>query len=231
MSVSSFCAVVPAAGRGRRMASERPKQYLRLAGRTVLEHALQALLDHPGLEEIVVALAADDDTFGELPVARDARVRAVTGGAGRADSVAAGLEALGDRAADSLVLVHDAARPCVTRTEIERLLAAASDEHGALLALPVRDTLKRADAQGRSAETVERAGIWQALTPQAFRLGPLREALSGERDGVTDEASAMERRGFAPRLVEGDARNIKVTRPGDLDLAAAILSARSGEPG
>lgn len=210
------------------MAAARPKQYHVLAGRTVIEHSLQALLDHPCLSRLVVVLAPGDATFETLAVAADSRVATTVGGATRADSVAAGLQALGDGEPHTLVLVHDAARPCVSRPEIDRLLDAAAAGPGALLALPVRDTLKRSDRQGRVAGTVEREGMWQALTPQAFRLGALREALAGDREGVTDEASALERAGHRPVLVEGDPGNIKVTRPGDLQLAEAILLARAG---
>jgi len=229
VSTESFCAVVPAAGSGLRMASATPKQYLPLAGRTVIEHALKSLLDHPGLLRLVVAVAPADKTFPSLAVAGDSRVEVVSGGTTRADSVAAGLEALQDLAPDTLVLVHDAARPCLDRTQIDRLLTGASDGSGALLARPMRDTLKREREGGRVAATVEREGLWQALTPQAFPLGVLADALAASREGVTDEASAVEQSGGAPRLVEGDPCNIKVTRPGDLALAEAILAARGKE--
>lgn len=229
MSTDSFCAVVPAAGSGQRMASATPKQYLPLAGRTVIEHALRPLLEHPALHRLVVALAPGDEVFGSLAVAGDPRLQVTTGGATRADSVAAGLGALRDLAADTLVLVHDAARPCLDRSEIDRLLEGTVDAAGALLALPVGDTLKREREGGRVAATVEREGLWQALTPQAFPLGALAKALADAGDGVTDESSAMERTGAAPYLVEGDPCNIKVTRPGDLALAEAILAARRKE--
>jgi len=224
-----FSAVVPAAGSGQRMGAGRPKQYLPLAGRSVIEHALASLLDHPGLRRLAVVLAPGDDRFRTLPPARDERIVLATGGLSRADSVTAGLEALAGLVGDTLVLVHDAARPCLSRPELDRLLAAAEDPAGALLALPVRDTLKRERGDGRVARTVDRAGLWQALTPQAFRLHVLREALRGAREGLTDESFAMERAGHAPRLVEGNPCNIKVTRPGDLDLAGAILASRTGE--
>nr|WP_281182039.1 2-C-methyl-D-erythritol 4-phosphate cytidylyltransferase [Halofilum ochraceum] len=225
----AFSVVVPAAGAGARMGGPTPKTYLPLAGRTVIEWGLAPLLAHPGLRRLVVALARDDDRFAELPPASDARVQTVIGGASRAASVAAGLDAL---AADSdgPVLVHDGARPCLSGEEIERLLAWASDPAGALLAIPVRDTLKRADADGRVAATEDRTGLWQALTPQLFHGGTLRDALGDATDpAITDEASAMERAGFAPRLVEGDPANIKITRPHDLPLAEAVLAMRGGQ--
>jgi len=231
VSPSGFCAVVPAAGRGRRMGGESPKQYLALCGRTVIEHALAALLAHPGLRRLVVVLAPDDRRFGRLEVARDPRVITAPGGAERADSVLAGLSALQDEPAHTLVLVHDAVRPCVSSGELDRLLDAADPVRGALLAVPVRDTLKRAGPDGRVRETVDREGLWQALTPQAFGLGALRTALEGDRAGVTDEASAIERSGQAPRLVEGEAGNIKITRPADLELAEAVLRARARRGG
>lgn len=226
MTGTPFCAVVPAAGCGRRMGGGGPKQYLPLCTRTVIEHSLQPLLDHPDLKRLVVVVAEGDSTFRSLSAASDDRVLVVTGGSERADSVAAGLSALDGEPPETLVLVHDAARPCVSRAEVDRLVTAAGGEEGALLALPVRDTLKRDRGDGHVGGTVNRDGLWQALTPQAFRLGVLRKALTGNRDGITDEASAMERAGHSPRLVEGDAGNVKVTWPGDLAVAAAILVAR-----
>lgn len=229
MNPVPFNVVVPAAGAGARMGGTTPKTYLPLAGRTVIEWALAPLLAYPGLQRLVVALAPDDDRFAGLPAARDARVQTVTGGASRAASVAAGLDALG-AAADGPVLVHDGARPCLSDDEIGRLLACAGEAAGALLAVPVRDTLKRADGDGRVAATEDRSGLWQALTPQLFHGGRLREALGDATDpAITDEASAMERAGFAPRLVEGDPANIKITRPHDLPLAEAVLAMRGGQ--
>lgn len=223
-----FCAVVPAAGRGRRMGGGGlPKPYLPLHGWTVIEHALAVLLGHAGLHRLVVVLAADDTGFAGLDVAADPRIETVIGGAERPDSVAAGLAALADEPPETLVLVHDAARPCVSRAELERLLAAADADDGALLAVPVRDTVKRADTADRVVRTVEREGLWQAQTPQAFGLRALRAALEAVREGVTDESSAMERAGHTPRLIEGESANIKITRPGDLALAEAVLRARS----
>lgn len=230
MSEPRFCAAVPAAGAATRMGGGRPKQYLPLAGRSVLEWALACFLEHAGLQAVVVALPADDDSFASLDVAGDPRVRTVTGGSTRAASVRAALAALADQDPATPVLVHDAARPCLLRGDLDRLLACAGEPDGALLALPVRDTLKRDDAAGRVAATVAREHLWQALTPQGFPLGTLGAALraAGDEPGITDEAGAMERAGHRPRLVEGDPSNLKVTRPGDLPLAAAILGARGG---
>lgn len=228
MSAPAFHAVVAAAGRGARMGTDRPKQYLPLAGATVLEHALAPLLAHTGLGRLVVVVAPDDRRFAALGVAAAARVQAVTGGATRAASVGAGLAALADADPALPVVVHDAARPCLPAADLERLLAAAAAPDGALLALPVHDTLKRDDGGDRVAATVDRTGLWRALTPQAFPLGALRAALDATADdpGVTDEAAAMERAGRAPRLLPGDPANVKVTSSGDLALAEALLAAR-----
>ena len=212
---TNFWLVIPAAGVGARMAADRPKQYLQVAGRCILEHSLDCFLDHPGLLGAVVCLAADDPYWAQLAVAGDPRVRRATGGRERADSVLAG-----GAGADDWVLVHDAARPNLARAGLDRLLnTLAGDPVGGLLAVPARDTLKRAGADGRVVETIDRAPIWQAYTPQMFRLAALRRALSdalAAGAAITDEASALEWAGQAPRLVEGRADNLKVTRPEDL---------------
>lgn len=225
---TKFWLVIPAAGVGARMAADRPKQYLQIAGRCILEHTLHCFLDHPGLLGAVVCVAVDDPFWQQLQVANDVRIRRAPGGRERADSVLAGLQALlaeGARAED-WVLVHDAARPNLAREDLERLLdSLADDPVGGLLAVPARDTLKRAARDGRVAETVDRSLIWQAYTPQMFRLGALREALAQalkEGVAVTDEASAMEWTGQAPRLIEGRADNLKVTRPEDLHYLQSI---------
>lgn len=217
-----FWAVIPAAGIGRRMGADRPKQYLPLGGRTLLEHSLQCFLEHPRLRRLVVCIAARDSYWETLPCASDPRIVRARGGDQRADSVLQGLrclERLGAASAD-WVLVHDAARPNLTREDLDGLLQALhADPVGGLLAVPARDTLKRVGKDGRVAETLDRAQVWQAYTPQMFRFGVLRQALlEACRAGaaVTDEASAMERAGYAPRLVEGRADNLKITRPEDL---------------
>jgi 2-C-methyl-D-erythritol 4-phosphate cytidylyltransferase len=222
-------AVVPAAGRGQRFGAEQPKQYLTLAGRTVLEHSLRAVLDHDDVDGAVVVLAPDDSDW---PGWRDIGGKSVitcVGGAERADSVLAGLHALPATVnEDQWVLVHDAARPCLRPRDLARLLAVGqADPVGALLAAPVRDTLKRADQVGRSQATEPRQWLWRALTPQLFRRGGLTRALEAAiRAGVkvTDEAMAMERLGLRPCLVEGSEDNIKITTPSDLALAEFLLS-------
>ncbi|MET0282377.1 MAG: 2-C-methyl-D-erythritol 4-phosphate cytidylyltransferase [Steroidobacteraceae bacterium] len=217
--------VMPAAGAGRRFGASAPKQYQQLAGRRLIELALAPFLGDSRCRGIVVALDPADTLFDSLPVAAEMRLRRVAGGRRRCDSVRHALQAV-EAGDDAWVLVHDAARPCVPRADIDRLLQELSaDAVGGLLATPVADTLKRGDATGRVSETPPRAGLWRALTPQMFRLGLLRRALrQAESDGrePTDEAQAIEWLGLAPRLVEGAASNIKVTTPADLQVAAAV---------
>ena len=218
-----FWVVIPAAGIGSRMRADRPKQYLQLAGRTILEHTLDCFLDHPRLKGLVLSLAADDPFWPALPCATDPRIQRVEGGAERADSVLAGLLRLVELGAQEgdWVLVHDAARPNLARSDLDRLLAELADDPvGGLLAVPARDTLKRIGADGRVAETVDRSLIWQAYTPQMFRFAALHRALADALVAgvaITDEASALEWAGQAPKLVEGRADNLKITRPEDLE--------------
>jgi len=220
----SLAAVVPAAGVGKRMGADRPKQYLTLGEHTVLEHTLQRLLDYPAIETVVVVLHPEDQQFHRLPLSRHPRLTAVTGGVERADSVLAGLQTI----EQTWVMVHDAARPAVTHGDLDKLLAAARHhDDGAILAMPVKDTMKRADERGMIAATVDRQRLWHALTPQLFPTEALRQALTAALAAgvtVTDEASAMERRGYHPRLVEGRSDNIKLTRPEDLALMAWYLA-------
>ena len=219
----SFWVVIPAAGIGSRMRADRPKQYLALAGRTILEHTLHCFLDHPRVRGLVLSLAADDPWWPTLSCADDPRIQRAEGGAERADSVLAGLLQLIELGAqpDDWVLVHDAARPNLARSDLDLLLQELADDPvGGLLAVPARDTLKRAGADGRVAETVDRSLIWQAYTPQMFRLSALNRALADALVAdvaVTDEASALEWAGLAPKLVEGRADNLKITRPEDLE--------------
>ncbi len=218
-----FWAVIPAAGVGARMRADRPKQYLRLGERTVLEHTLNCFLGHPTLKGLVVCLSEDDPYWPGLACAGDPRITRAAGGCERADSVLSGLLhllTLGARE-DDWVLVHDAARPNLSRDDLNLLLGElAEDAVGGLLAVPARDTLKRAGKDGRVRETIDRSVIWQAYTPQMFRLGQLHRSLADalvSRATITDEASALEWAGHAPRLIEGRADNIKITRPEDLE--------------
>jgi 2-C-methyl-D-erythritol 4-phosphate cytidylyltransferase len=222
-SLPAFWAVIPAAGVGARMAADRPKQYLQLGGLTILEHSLLCFLDHPRLKGLVISLAVDDPYWPTLPCALDSRIQQVAGGRERADSVLNALLHLHANGADDndWVLVHDAARPNLARSDLDNLLNELKDDPvGGLLAVPAKDTLKRADAHGRVTETVDRSLIWQAYTPQMFRLGALHRALAESlvsNVSITDEASAIEWAGQSPRLIEGRADNIKVTRPEDLE--------------
>lgn len=225
-------ALVPAAGVGARSGADRPKQYVPIAERAMMAHTLEALLAVPGLAATLVVLSPEDDQF-EAAVPGFAGERgwvARCGGATRAESVANGLAELLARGAQphDWVLVHDAAR-CLLRPEwVERLIdACADDEVGGLLALPVADTLKEADAQGRVAATVDRRGKWAAQTPQMFRLGLLRPALAAAGAAVTDESSAIEALGHRPLLVESPLENFKVTWPADFALAERLLKSRS----
>ncbi|SMG40116.1 2-C-methyl-D-erythritol 4-phosphate cytidylyltransferase [Cedecea sp. NFIX57] len=219
-------AVVPAAGIGSRMQTECPKQYLHIGDKTILEHAVASLMAHPRVGQVIVALSPNDTCFSSLPLAIHPRVTVVTGGKQRADSVLAGLQAAGDA---EWVLVHDAARPCLHRDDLDNLLAiTASSKVGGILAAPVRDTMKRGEpGKGLIAHTVDREDLWHALTPQLFPLELLRSCLLRALDEgatITDEASALEYCGFHPELISGRADNIKVTRPEDLALAAFYLT-------
>ena len=224
-------AIVAAAGQGRRMDAERPKQYLQLAGATVLEHALRPLLSHPRISGIVVVLAPGDKFWPQLPIATAPRLQTTVGGDARQHSVLNGLNALeGKAAAEDWILVHDGARPCLDTQALEALMVAVQDDRvGGLLGVPLADTLKRADTAGLHCEsTLERKGLWCAQTPQMFRYDLLRFALSQaltQGSGVTDEAQAVEALGHRPRLVRGSPHNIKITHPADLVLAEALLRA------
>lgn len=220
--IPSFWCVIPAAGVGSRMQADRPKQYLRVGEKTILEHSLDCFLDHPKLLGVVVSLSETDPYWPHLACSHDRRIRRAPGGLERAHSVLNALLVLeySGAAAEDWVLVHDAARPNLARVDLDRLLSVLADDPvGGLLAVPARDTLKQAGADGRVEATLDRSAIWQAYTPQMFRLKVLRQALQQALAVgylVTDEASAMEWAGFAPRLIEGRADNLKVTRPEDL---------------
>lgn len=226
-------AVIPAAGRGRRMGGETPKQYLPLAGRSVIDHTLACFTAHPRVTGIVVVIAADDTEWLRHELQTGKPVHVVEGGAERCHSVFNALRFLQvhmHMQANDWVLVHDAARPCLHPDDLTRLIETFQhDPVGGILAAPLADTLKCADTHGKITETVERAGLWRAFTPQMFRFGLLRAALEAAlADGhpVTDEAAAMETAGHPVRVLEGRADNIKITTPADLELAAQILQAR-----
>lgn len=223
-----YWVVIPAAGVGRRMGADRPKQYLSLAGRTVIEHTLERFLERPRIRGIVIALGDADPYWEHLGCAADARIKRVTGGHERADSVRnALLELRASAKGSDWVLVHDAARPCLSGEDLERLMSELADHPiGGILATPARDTMKRVNVAGEIEATIDRSTLWHAQTPQMFRLGPLLEALNtAQRRGwaVTDEASALEQTGLRPCVVEGRADNIKITRPEDLAYAEWLL--------
>ncbi|MBB6055330.1 MAG: 2-C-methyl-D-erythritol 4-phosphate cytidylyltransferase [Gammaproteobacteria bacterium] len=221
--MQTFTAVVPAAGRGSRMQANMPKQYLPLGDKTIIEHTLTRLLAHPQIEKIVVVIAADDHHFSSLPLASHPKIEVTIGGPERAISVLNGLSCV----ETDWVLVHDAARPCITLADLDTLVSAIDQgEDGAILAIPVKDTMKRADISNRIELTVERGHLWHALTPQMFPTQQLADAIDAglaQSIVLTDEASAMELAGFKPLLITGRADNIKVTQPEDLALAAFIL--------
>ncbi|MDP2787497.1 MAG: 2-C-methyl-D-erythritol 4-phosphate cytidylyltransferase [Pseudomonadota bacterium] len=229
-------ALLPAAGIGARMGGAHPKQYLAIHGRPMIWHAIRAFELHAAIARIYVVISPQDgcwdsydwSAFTKLDVLR-------CGGATRAESVLNGLRACADAVAgfancDDWMLVHDAARPCLSQELLGKLLAELEiDPVGGILAAPVADTLKRQSADGRIAETVPRAGLWGAQTPQMFRHAMLLQALEKVGSEVTDEASAIEALGLAPKLVESDLTNLKVTYPRDLDVAACSLRGQGAE--
>lgn len=224
--------VVPAAGRSERFGGDIPKQYLPIAGKPLLLHTLERVASHARIAGMMVVVGAHDRHWPRALGEIDGKpVLTTVGGAERADSVLAGLKALPATVHDDhFVLVHDAARPCVALRDISRLIDAGIAAGGALLAAPLRDTLKRADADNRVAATEAREARWRALTPQLFRRGALTQALQASRAqgvAVTDEAMAIERAGGRPLLVEGSADNIKITTPVDLAFAEFILIRQS----
>jgi 2-C-methyl-D-erythritol 4-phosphate cytidylyltransferase len=225
--------VVPAAGRGTRFGGDVPKQYLPVLGRPLIQHTLARLARHPRIAGVCVALGAEDRHWPGWRELGGKPVLTCVGGAERADSVLAGLAALPAAVREKdWVLVHDAARPCLRRDDIDRLLDhGCAHDVGAILATPVRDTLKRANLHGAVAMTEPRERLWRALTPQLFRRAALSRALESAREAsvrVTDEAMAFERLGLAPLLVEGAEDNIKVTTAADLALAEFLLARIDG---
>ncbi|GGY69304.1 2-C-methyl-D-erythritol 4-phosphate cytidylyltransferase [Cellvibrio zantedeschiae] len=220
--------VIPAAGIGARMGAGKPKQYLMLGDKTILEHTLLRILALPGLAGIVVPLSSEDSYWTSLTILQHPLVHTIHGGTTRADSVLSGLDYLADKShALDWVLVHDAARPCVTVENIQTLCNELSDSDiGGILAVPVSDTLKQVVNKKEIQTTVDRSALWQAQTPQMFRYKLLRDCLTqtiANNETITDESSAIELCGYKPLVVEGRADNIKITRPDDLLLAEFIL--------
>lgn len=230
MSSPRFWPILPAAGVGSRMQADRPKQYLPLQGRLLIDHTLQVMLSYPRFAQLVLVLSPADPYWPSSDYAGDPRIIRAAGGAERCHSVLNGLAALdGLAAADDWVVVHDVARPCLQHSDLDKLLNSLTDP-GAILASPVRDTMKRGRVENGQIvidHTVERDQLWHALTPQVFRYAQLQQALQtclAQGLTVTDEASALEQLGLAPQLVAGRADNIKVTRPDDLALASLFLT-------
>jgi 2-C-methyl-D-erythritol 4-phosphate cytidylyltransferase len=224
-------AIVPAAGRGTRMGGAIPKQYLDVAGAPMMAHTLGALLTHPSVEGVVIVLAPDDELWPGWSELLGKPVLACSGGESRAESVLAGLGALPESVRpDDFVLVHDAARPNLAIDDLDQLLERGrNDPVGAVLAAPVRDTLKRAGSDGGIDGTEPRERLWRALTPQLFRRMQLTRGLElaiEAGDTVTDESMAMERQGLRPLLVEGRDDNFKITTGSDLARFAYIVAHR-----
>ncbi len=225
---AKYWVIIPAAGSGTRMGTDLPKQYLPLAGKTVIEHTLSRFGDHPQISGIVVALSSQDKIWDSLQYKCPKKLIRAEGGAERCNSVLNAFNELSGYASEQdWVLVHDAARPCLQADDISQLIQELGNHPvGGLLAVPVRDTMKRTDNNGVVQETVMRENLWHALTPQMFRFGDLRDALTqAVTDGVevTDEASAMEYAGKQPKLVKGRWSNIKITHPEDIALAEFYL--------
>jgi len=226
-------ALLPAAGQSLRFGGTIIKQYASLLGRPVMAHSIKAVQQHPSVHAITVAISADDGLYEELIRPDFPELHTVHGGDSRARSVLNGLRWIAQHDPDSnWVLVHDAARPCLPAEALDRLITQAEGGGvGAILALPVSDTLKQADAEGRIARTIDRQTLWAAQTPQLFPLHTLLESLTAMLQFgqlPTDEAQAMERSGHPVHLVNGSADNIKITRPEDLAIAEAILLRQQG---
>ena len=227
--MTRYFALVPAAGSGSRMNAALPKQYAMLSDKPMLYHALKALCDFQGISIVYVVLAQNDSHWEKYDWSDfgNRLIPLYCGGETRAMSVMNGLKEMGAEDGD-WVMVHDAARPCIDPESLKRLVdEVGCDETGGLLALPVADTLKKDDGNGRVKVTVHREGLWQAQTPQMFRHGLLLEALGRAPDSQTDEAGAIEALGLSPKLVPGDPRNFKVTYPADMAMAAMILADRN----
>lgn len=229
-NANQFTVVVPAAGVGKRMASDLPKQYLVINNKTIIEHTVERLLSHPNINRVVLSISPEDEYYSTLSLKNNPQVNTVFGGKERYDSVLAGLQSID---ATPWVLVHDAARPCVTHNDITTLIEyCLKHNQGAILATPVRDTMKRTDVTGNILKTEERNNLWHAQTPQMFPTKMLVEALKqGVADNkvITDEASAIELMGKPNSIVSGREDNIKITRPSDLGLAAFILTQQKEE--
>lgn len=227
-------AIVPAAGIGARMLADRPKQYLPLDNKMVIEHTLQRLASHSRIMGIIVAIAKDDPFWSTLTMPQGCPIHVVGGGIERADSVFNALQYLSTLSAvNPWVLVHDAARPCLRHQDIDQMLAELmTHDVGGILGIAVNDTVKRVNDQHEIIDTICRQSLWRATTPQMFRLQALKEALQTAKQHqliVTDDASAIELSGFKPKMIEGHSDNIKITVPQDLALASLFLQLQARE--
>jgi 2-C-methyl-D-erythritol 4-phosphate cytidylyltransferase len=235
MTSPRYFALIPAAGVGARLGAGRPKQYLAVAGKPIISHVLETFAASQAISHTFVVVSEDDGWIGTLcseqAYPRERMTVLRRGGETRKDTVLNGLHAIREQVRDDdWVMVHDAARPGLTTDLIDRLVRALRDDPiGGLLALPVVDTLKRVDAQGRAQATVPRDGLWAAQTPQMFRYALLRRALESAQQ-ATDEASAVEALGLRPKAVQGEARNFKITMPADIALAELYLSMDPAPP-
>lgn len=229
---TAYTVVVPAAGVGKRMQANCPKQYLKINQHTILEHTVKRLLSHPRIKNVVLVLSESDEYFPSTSIANLADVIRVNGGVERVNSVLNGLKSLSlDN--NEWVLVHDAARPCLTHEDIDILILTCTTQNiGGILATPVRDTMKRAHDDLSIDKTVDRSTLWHALTPQMYKVVELKNAItSAQKKGldITDESSAIEYAGLKSLLVEGRSDNLKITRPDDLILAEFILNKQNNE--
>ncbi|WP_094752356.1 2-C-methyl-D-erythritol 4-phosphate cytidylyltransferase [Psychromonas sp. CD1] len=219
----NFTVVIPAAGIGQRVGAKIPKQYLKILDQSIIEYSLAPFIAHPNIHRIIVSLAHDDIWFKYLSIAQHPKIEIVEGGAERVDSVLAGLQKIEK---DEYVLVHDAARPCLKKSDVDKLIQhVLKTGQGAILASKVCDTMKRTNAQNQILKTVARENLWHALTPQMFNNGLLIKAILAVRgtNDITDEASAMEYYGVPVQLIEGRMDNLKITCPADLKLAEFYL--------
>lgn len=224
MSKENLVAVIAAAGIGKRVGADIPKQYLKLLDKTIIEHSIAPFIAHPNIVKVFVSLAKNDTWFLQLAIAKHPKIRIIEGGRERVDSVLSALKHISDT---DYVLVHDAARPCITRTDIDKLIDhVLVSKQGGILASQVRDTMKRTAQNKQITNTVERENLWHALTPQMFQNRLLLEAINNNKDSlmITDEASAMEMSGLPVDIIEGRSDNLKVTREEDLQIAALYLS-------
>lgn len=227
-TTTKYWGVVPAAGVGKRMQADRPKQYLSLNGVTVIEQSLMRLLQVQQLTAVIVAISKEDPYWSTLAISKNARIRTAAGGKERADSVLSALHSIADNAEDDdWVLVHDAARPCITQSDVENLInELQTHDVGGILGQASHDTLKSVNKDLAINETIDRSKIWRAFTPQMFRYGALKKALQDAAEKgwvVTDDASALELQGKQPKMIAGRADNLKITRPEDLALAQFYL--------